>query len=213
MTAERPTANVVAAQRTDRARSARLPSVRRPGAILLAAAVTAISLSGCGAGAWFGGDKRPPDEFTVFSRAPLSVPPDYGLRPPGAATASQVQASPEETARRAVSGSSGQRATSAVGDPTLSPGTRELLTVTGAGRADPNIRAQLESENALLNDQDLAFTERLMFWKSNPAPGQVVDAPAETRRVQESLAQGQPVNTGQTPIIQRRQRALLEGIF
>ena len=28
-------------------------------------------------------DKRPPDEFTVYSRAPLSLPPNYDLRPPG----------------------------------------------------------------------------------------------------------------------------------
>ena len=27
-------------------------------------------------------DKAPPDEFAVFSRAPLSLPPDFGLRPP-----------------------------------------------------------------------------------------------------------------------------------
>ena len=27
-------------------------------------------------------DKQPPDEFAVVTRAPLSVPPDFGLRPP-----------------------------------------------------------------------------------------------------------------------------------
>ena len=26
--------------------------------------------------------KSPPDEFAVYSRAPLSMPPNYGLRPP-----------------------------------------------------------------------------------------------------------------------------------
>ena len=26
--------------------------------------------------------KQPPDEFAVFQRAPLSLPPDYALRPP-----------------------------------------------------------------------------------------------------------------------------------
>ena len=30
----------------------------------------------------FGEDKPAPDEFAVYSRAPLSVPPDFGLRPP-----------------------------------------------------------------------------------------------------------------------------------
>ncbi|HYN39224.1 MAG TPA: DUF3035 domain-containing protein, partial [Rhodospirillales bacterium] len=32
------------------------------------------------------GVKRPPDEFTVYSRAPLSMPPDFALRPPATAT-------------------------------------------------------------------------------------------------------------------------------
>ena len=30
-----------------------------------------------------GFDKAPPDEFQVVQRAPLSVPPDFALRPPG----------------------------------------------------------------------------------------------------------------------------------
>ena len=30
----------------------------------------------------FSNTKSPPDEFAVYSRAPLSMPPNYGLRPP-----------------------------------------------------------------------------------------------------------------------------------
>jgi hypothetical protein len=30
----------------------------------------------------FGLDKNPPDAFTVVARAPLTLPPDFGLRPP-----------------------------------------------------------------------------------------------------------------------------------
>ena len=29
-----------------------------------------------------GWEKSPPDEFRIMTRAPLSMPPDYGLRPP-----------------------------------------------------------------------------------------------------------------------------------
>ncbi|MBR82941.1 MAG: beta-barrel assembly machine subunit BamF, partial [Magnetovibrio sp.] len=30
----------------------------------------------------FGGGKNAPDEFVVYKRPPLSLPPEYGLRPP-----------------------------------------------------------------------------------------------------------------------------------
>ena len=38
---------------------------------------------GCeGARKAIGLDKAAPDEFSVYTRAPLSMPPEYGLRPP-----------------------------------------------------------------------------------------------------------------------------------
>jgi len=43
--------------------------------------------------------------------------------------------------------------------------------------------------------------------------GQSVDASAESKRLQENAALGEPVTTGETPVIERRERALLEGIF
>ena len=42
-------------------------------------------LSGCDkAKQALGQGKEAPDEFAVFQRAPLSLPPDYGLKPPQA---------------------------------------------------------------------------------------------------------------------------------
>jgi hypothetical protein len=39
-------------------------------------------LSGCdSAREVFGYNKQAPDEFQVYARAPLSLPPDYNLRP------------------------------------------------------------------------------------------------------------------------------------
>lgn len=45
---------------------------------LALAALLASALAGCGV---FGG-KNPPDEFVVVSKQPLTVPPDFQLRPP-----------------------------------------------------------------------------------------------------------------------------------
>ena len=44
-----------------------------------------LTLAGCAPGTVqdaLGMGKRSPDEFAVVSRAPLILPPDYGLRPP-----------------------------------------------------------------------------------------------------------------------------------
>ena len=42
-----------------------------------------ISVGGCeGVREAAGIAKKAPDEFAVVTRAPLSMPPDYGLRPP-----------------------------------------------------------------------------------------------------------------------------------
>jgi hypothetical protein len=46
---------------------------------------SALLLSGCGGGNWkqaIGIEPTSPDEFAIESRAPLTLPPDFNLRPP-----------------------------------------------------------------------------------------------------------------------------------
>src|SRR3954447_22255730 len=53
------------------------------GALLLGG--TLVLLAGCGSSQLsrtFGLTRDAPDEYTVTTRAPLSMPPDYNLRPP-----------------------------------------------------------------------------------------------------------------------------------
>ena len=52
-----------------------------------------------------------------------------------------------------------------------------------------------------------------MFWRKPPQPGIVVDPQKEAQRIRENAALGQSQETGDTPIIQPKQRALLEGMF
>ena len=52
-------------------------------AVLSVLAVSALALSACGSvRQGIGLTKVVPDEFVTVSTAPLSVPPEYGLRPP-----------------------------------------------------------------------------------------------------------------------------------
>ena len=184
--------------------------------IVLTAAV-AVVVSGCSDTKEFlGQGKRPPDEFAVYSRAPLSLPPDYALRPPAPGTARPQNVMPRDTAKQALLGE--QFNTQAGGAPSVdvvgvSPGTQVLLERTGALDADPEIRTQVNSETTILAEEDQSFTERLMFWGTPTDYGIVVDPVQEARRIHENQALGQPITEGETPTIERKRRALLEGIF
>ncbi len=52
-----------------------------------------------------------------------------------------------------------------------------------------------------------------MFWQEAPRPGTVLDPEREARRLRENAALGRSPEEGETPIIQRRQRGLLDGLF
>lgn len=165
-----------------------------------------------------GQGKRPPDEFTVYSRSPLSVPPDFALRPPGSgATAPSAAAAADARqallgSRTALPGDAGS-ADSAALAAASSPGISELLTKTGATSAEPDIRGIVNRETTILADADSNFTDRLIFWKTPTEYGTVVDPVQEAKRIQDNQALGKPIVAGATPTIERKRRAILEGIF
>jgi hypothetical protein len=202
------------------ASSATLRAVARGlGLIVVALAAAATVACGDTTRELLGQGKRSPDEFAVYSRTPLSLPPDYGLRPPGT-TAPGISApgSPTADARDALigRGAGGSTVAAASAGPetsAYSSGTRALLDRTGGLEADPAIRRVINEETSILADADRSFTDRLMFWREDNPYGTVVDADAEARRIRENQALGQPVTAGRTPTIERRQRALLEGIL
>lgn len=220
------------------------------------AAVIGIGLAGCGSDAGknlLGTGKRAPDEFAVYERAPLTVPSDFGLRPPAPGTAPAAAVGPRDSARTAVFGESsasggsyagttsgsgyggygGYGGTSAgVGTaadslsdfglttatavpaiPVDTAGVEAMLVRTGAANADPDIRARVNQETAVLAEEDQSFVERLIYWGEPTEYGTLVDPAEEQRRIKENQALGRTVTTGQTPTIERRKRALLEGIF
>lgn len=176
----------------------------------------ALMLGGCQDGGVLSGGNRAPDEFAVYSRAPLSLPPDYALRPPAPGAAPSQSIPPRTEAKSALVGgafnsipSSGSSADVA----SFSPGTRNLLEQTGAMAADPDIRDLVNRETTILAEEDQSFTERLMFWTTPVEYGTLVDPAEEAKRIHETQALGQPITAGETPTIERKRRALLEGIF
>jgi len=191
---------------------ARAPSRARP-ARLAATAVALLALGACAdARKAVGWDKAPPDEFRVTTRAPLSLPPDYGLRPPQPGAPRPQEGTAIDQARNAVSGGrSAPRGQSAI--QAASAGQAALMTRAGVDRADPSIRETVDREALITADAEKSFTDKLVFWRETDPPGTVVDPSAESQRLRENQALGRPSTEGQTPVIRRRERGILEGIF
>ncbi len=171
-------------------------------------------LAGCGdARKALGFDKSTPDEFKIVSRAPLSLPPEYALRPPQpGAVRPQEQAIPQR-ALAAVTGGSGASGGRPVSTSAGSVGETALLARVGAERASPDIREIIERESSVLSEADKTFLDSLMFWRKPEDRSPVVDPNREAQRLRENAALGRPVNEGDTPTIRRRKRAPLEGLF
>jgi hypothetical protein len=187
---------------------------------ITAAAALAATLAGCSSlRNTFGIERGGPDEFTVVRHAPLTLPPDYNLRPPQPGVPRPQENSAQVQARSVVVGSqsglvlgSGLGSVDAPSAEAPSSAESALLQQAGADRVDPSIRETLNQE-AGFDSVDRGFLEGLIFWRKPEAPGDVVDAEAEAERLKTNAEQGLPVTAGETPIIKRRKKALLEGIF
>jgi hypothetical protein len=191
--------------------------------ILLLAAAAGLALSGCTATMnALGMGKHPPDEFVVVTHPPLQLPADYNLVPPNPGAPRPQEESAAQLAQAAVVGTGAQaEGTDTASSTQILPsgpataGEEAFLQNAGVAKADPKIRqlvdseAQVESEEAKGN-----LLDKIMFWKPPPPPpGVVVDAKGELKRLQENAALGKPLTQGPTPVIVRRKRAMLEGIF
>ena len=183
--------------------------------VLAATALLAASLAGCSSlRNTFGVERGGPDEFTVVRQAPLTLPPDYNLRPPQPGVPRPQEGTAQAQARSAVVGSqSGLVVGSGLGSvSSQSSGEAALLQQAGAAQIDPSIRDTLNQE-AGFDTVDRGFLEGLIFWRKPEPAGDVVDPEAEAARLKTNAEQGLPATAGDTPIIKRRKKALLEGIF
>lgn len=181
------------------------------------ASALVLGLSACGGfQEQLGLTKQSPDEFRVVSRAPLTVPPDFALRPPEPGAPRPQEGTPAQQAERAVfSNSAGLPAVASQTaiNPNRSAGEQSLVSAAGAGNSDPNIRLIVDRETKQLNAESERFVDALVFWNAQSPAGTIVDPAAELKRLQENAALGLPTTTGATPQIERRRKAPLEGVF
>jgi hypothetical protein len=136
------------------------------------------------------------------------MPPDFAIRPPRPG-APRPQDLPDR--QQAEAALIPQTALSAGSNPAMSPGQAALVAQAGPA-APANIRAEIARDPSL-NEASQSFADRIMFWRSPPTPGIVVDPTRESQRLRQNAALGQSPEAGQTPIIQPKPRGWLEGIF
>lgn len=170
-------------------------------------------LAGCGQDTArnLGFTRDAPDEFSVVTRAPLSLPPQLGsdlpVPRPGAPRPQELTGGAAGAAILAPASAYG------VGVPSA-PSAGESALVAQAGGAVPNtVRRQVDAESLRLEQPDRGLVDRLMFWRDTPPAGTVVDPQREAQRLRENAALGRDTEQGETAIIQRRRQGLFESIF
>ena len=176
-----------------------------------------ILLSGCDkAKKALGQTKEAPDEFTVFQRAPLSIPPDYGLKPPKPGSERPQAVNPRDRAAQALGvkeNTTPQSTKTKKSRTSLSPGELSVLQLTGATKADPSIRMKIDKETGIMVTASESFTDKITFWQNPSKFGMAVDPAKEAKRIRKNQALGKPLNKGEIPIIKRKQKAIFEDVF
>jgi hypothetical protein len=165
--------------------------------------------------------KRSPDEFQVVSNAPLSMPPDYNLRPPAPGAPRPQEGTTRDQAQQVVFGYPGAGGAPSklpeigVGEAssTQSAGEASLLQSAGMTGVDPNIRQVVDAETNEDEADSKQLIDSIVFWRKPEPYGTVVDPTEEQKRLQENAALGNEPTTGSVPIIERKQKGLLEGLF
>lgn len=151
--------------------------------------VLLLPLTGCDSLARaFGFVRNSPDEFTVTTQAPLTMPPSNALPPPTPGAGRPGAVSARTGALEAIApgvalgGGSG-------GGP--SAGQAALLDQADARAAAPARSGEITGGGG-------GIAGDLAFWKRRPA-AITIDAPAEQRRLQNAAANGEGPDSGPTP--------------
>jgi Protein of unknown function (DUF3035) len=180
-------------------------------ALRLTAPVTAlVLLGGCSTSSLsrtFGLTRDAPDEFTVVTRAPLSMPPDFSLRPPQPGALR-----PQDQSDRSQAESALVPEAALGGSPAgVSAGQAALVRDAGGG-APADIRQRVDQEARLDTGND-GFVDKLLYWRKPDTQKAVVDPQQEAKRLQQNSALGQSPETGDTPIIRDKKTGWFQDLF
>ena len=178
--------------------------------VIIAASLLLVGCSNFGEAIGLG--RKSPDEYEVVRRAPLSMPKEYSLTPPQPGVARPQEINPTNDAKGLVF--TGEPAAVAVQEQDLETNTNDndLLALAGAKDATPNIRKTIDSETTGLIMADKKLLDSLLNSDGEDAAASQVDALKEKERIEANKAQGKAITEGETPVIKRRKKGLLEDV-
>jgi len=189
--------------------------------IIIASLLALTACSGNTVKTTLGLDRGAPDEFRVVSRPPLSVPPQFSLRPPGSAADSSLGQLPTSGQAKALMIGGTPAADVTVGKATTPTATSksrttaesEFLKNVGAGQADPMVRDKITEDRIIVQQQPEETSWWNIFSSSSAKKDPLVNANQESQRIKTNEDAGQPVTQGDTPVVKDRDTGLLGKIF
>ena len=178
------------------------------------AALLVLPLAACAGGDLsrsLGLTRDAPDEFQVVTRAPLVVPPNLGALPPprpGAIRPGDLDARER--------GESTLAPATVVGEGRIarpSGGESALLSQAAVPPAGSDIRRRVDDEAIAANRPNRSLTDRILPFGGSAPAGTALDPERERDRLRANAAAGRPPVEGETPVVQPRQRSLLDRLF
>lgn len=165
--------------------------------ILGVAALAALGVGACASGS------NTPDEFRVLRKAPLTVPPDYQLRPPAPGAARPQELAPDAQARVAVFGTDMAR--------DASEGEKMFIAKAGGDAVDRSVRNQVDFDSAQIVRKNRGFADSILnFGKSRGEP--LVDASAEAERLRAEEESTKELTGGGQILIRQKPASKLPGL-
>lgn len=166
--------------------------------------------------------RKAPDEFRVISRPPLTVPPEFNLRPPGRPGEMPETAEPparrqaeslilgEDQSVTLLPGASDTAVSPVAAGALDSPADALFLERAGASKADPSVREALKTEEYTDYEEEKSWLQKL---RESSKDEPVVKAKDEAERIKENTAAGKPVTEGETPTAKPRDTGTLGRIL
>ncbi|MCE2575314.1 DUF3035 domain-containing protein [Komagataeibacter sp. FNDCR2] len=157
--------------------------------MLMASGFMLSGCSGADVSRAFGLERSLPDEYTVTTRAPLSMPPSDEL---GAPNSNAVQRAEDTNPRMQALETLSPNVALQGADGPDSAGQAALV---GSARQAAN-----DPDKGEMGRADTSFVDKLMFWHGGGA-GNLVNGKAENARLREDSALGRNLTQGATPTV------------
>ncbi len=162
-------------------------------------AVAALGATACSTG------PNTPDEFRVVKKAPLTIPPDFNLRPPAPGESRPQDLTTDAQARMAVFGADlGQGATD---------GEKAFIKRAGGEATDRSVRSEVDYDSTQVLRKNRSFADQILnFGRPRNANDPVLDAAAEQARLQAEKDTLADITGNKDVVIKRHRAGKLPGL-